>query len=71
MASQLPLEHLGGNQWGTRRFPDYSQWLESPGARAGDALILQVLDGEARLSSFEFEAHTDLTATHVCGTPAA
>lgn len=48
----LPLDHLREARcWGTRGTPEFWEWFKSLRARPGDALIVRVLDGEARLSA--------------------
>jgi hypothetical protein len=56
MIAQLPLDHLGEARWGTRGTPEFREWFKSLHARPGDALIVGVLDGEARLYAVEFQA---------------
>jgi len=52
---RLPLDHLREVRcWGTRGTPEFWKWFRSLHAKPGDALIVRVLDGEARLYSVEF-----------------
>jgi hypothetical protein len=53
--TRLPLDHLIERLWGTRGAPEFWEWFKSLHAKPGDALIVRVLDGEARLYAVEFE----------------
>lgn len=66
--ARLPLDHLREARcWGTRGTPEFWGWFTSLRARPGDALIVRVLDGEARLYAVEFQtrAARDETAIAV------
>jgi hypothetical protein len=57
---RLPLDHLGEARcWGTRGTPEFWEWFKSLRARPGDALIVHVLDGEARLYTIEFQRQVE------------
>ena len=48
--TRLPLDHLREARcWGTCGTPEFWEWFKSLHAKLGDALIVRVLDGEARL----------------------
>jgi hypothetical protein len=51
----LTLEHFHDSCWGTHATPEFREWFKSLRARPGDALIVRVLDGEARLYAGEFQ----------------
>ncbi len=53
--TQLPLDHFREARWGTKGSPEFWQWFKSLRAKPGDALIVRVLDGEARLYAVEFQ----------------
>jgi hypothetical protein len=53
--TRLPLNHLHEAHWGTRAAPEFWEWFKSLHAKPGDALIVRVLDGEARLYAVEFQ----------------
>jgi hypothetical protein len=54
--AHLPLDHLREARcWGTCGTPEFWEWFKSLQARPGDALIVRVLDGEARLYAVEFQ----------------
>jgi hypothetical protein len=46
-AAHLPLELLGEGTWGTHLPPELGRYLVSERATHGDALIIQIADGEA------------------------
>lgn len=54
--TNLTLEQLGTPQWGTPGLPALWNWLAARRARAGDDLIITVLDGEARRYGATFES---------------
>jgi hypothetical protein len=51
----LPLEHFEKAHLGTRAAPEFWKWFNTLHARPGDALIVRVMDGEARLYAVEFQ----------------
>jgi hypothetical protein len=51
----LPLDHFHETHWGTRATPEFWDWFKALHAKPGDALIVRVLDGEARLYAVEFQ----------------
>lgn len=51
------LEHFVKAQWGTHATLPFWEWFERLHAKAGDCLLLRVLDGEARLYALAFEPH--------------
>jgi len=53
--ARLALDHLREARWGSRGSPQFREWFNSLHARPGDALIVRVLDGEARLYAVEFQ----------------
>jgi hypothetical protein len=53
--TRLPLDHLHEAHWGTHATPEFWEWFKSLHAKPGDALIVCVLDGEARLYAVEFQ----------------
>ncbi|CAG0983952.1 hypothetical protein ANRL3_02317 [Anaerolineae bacterium] len=53
--TRIPLDHFRETRWGTKGSPELWQWFKSVRAEPGDALILRVLDGEARLYAVEFQ----------------
>jgi len=53
--TDLPLNHLHKAHWGTRATPEFLEWFKSLHAKPGDALIVRVIDGEARLYAIEFQ----------------
>ena len=64
--ARLPLEHLREARcWGTRGTPEFWEWFRSLHARPGDALIVRVLDGEARLYAVEFQTHAERDETAI------
>jgi hypothetical protein len=53
--TRLPLDHLHEAHWGTRATTEFWEWFNTLHAKPGDALIVRVLDGEARLYAVEFQ----------------
>ena len=53
--ARLPLDHLREARWGSRGSPEFWEWFHSLHAKPDDALIVRVLDGEARLYAVEFQ----------------
>ena len=53
--TEWTLEHFVNAQWGTRATAAFWVWFDSLEAKQGDALLLRVLDGEARSYAVEFE----------------
>ncbi len=64
--TSLPLDHLREARcWGTRGTPEFWEWFKSLHAELGDALIVRVLDGEARLYAVEFQIHAARNETAI------
>lgn len=55
LITPFALIHLGNGQWGTAGSAEFWAWFKGVGALAGDHLIIQVLDGEAKQHRIEFE----------------
>ncbi len=54
--ARLPLDFLREARcWGTRGTAEFWEWFKSLRATPGDAMIVRVLDGEARLYAVEFQ----------------
>ena len=54
--TRMMLEHGVGSSWGTACTPELWAWLTAHNPSPGDALLLSVLDGEARRYGLTFEA---------------
>jgi hypothetical protein len=63
--TSLPLEHLHEAHWGTRATLEFREWFKSLHAKPGDALIVRVLDGEARLYAIEFQSRAARNETAI------
>jgi hypothetical protein len=64
--ARLSLDHLSAARcWGTRGTPEFWEWFKSLHARPGDALIVRVLDGEARLYAVEFQRRVSRDETAI------
>ncbi len=55
--AEWTLEHFVKSQWGTYATREFWEWFDTLQAKPGDALLLRVLDGEARHYAVEFEPY--------------
>ena len=56
---EIPLEFQGLGRWGTSASPEFWDWLNSQNPTPGDHLLIEVLDGEAKLHTITFQARAD------------
>jgi hypothetical protein len=53
------LAFLGNGIWGTGGSPDFWDWLAATGAKPGDELIFQVVDGKARQYALDLQPRSE------------
>ncbi len=57
--SEFPLEHFYGVTWGSHATSEFWAWFNPLRANAGDHLLFEVVDGEARHYSVTFQKRAD------------
>ena len=57
--TEFPLEHLYDLTWGTHATPEFWAWFNALNANAGDHLLYEVVDGEAKQYKVTFESRAD------------
>ena len=57
--SEFPLEHFYGVTWGSHATSEFWEWVNTLKANAGDHLLFEVVNGEARRYSVTYQPRAD------------